>query len=420
MAAVFNGVEHFLGLLDGDGTLLEVNRASLELIDARQEDVVGRPLWETPWWSYERGLAGRVRRAVEAAGRGTPTHFEAQHRSRRGHDMTVHFSLTPVRDETGRVAYIIPEGRDVTAQRAAENARRETEACLSRLLEIMPEAIITIGETQRIEQFNKGAEMIFGYRAEEVLSEPLEMLLPEDARKDHPARVAGFAAAAESARYKDGRANVAGRHRNGKVFPAEASIVKLRVGGRLTFTAVLRDMTEQRRNEEVLRSLSFRDDLTGLYNRRAFTTLAAQLLRQAERAGNPCVLLFLDMNGFKAINDTHGHLAGDRVLAEVGALLRETFRESDLVARLGGDEFMVLAVSAGAESLALQRTRLLARVACRNDDPHAAFPISIGVGAAVFDPASPVSLDALIQEADAALYADKRRRAGSKLRSCRD
>ena len=203
MAAVFNGVEHFLGLLDGDGTLLEVNRASLELIDARQEDVVGRPLWETPWWSYERGLAGRVRRAVEAAGRGTPTHFEAQHRSRRGHDMTVHFSLTPVRDETGRVAYIIPEGRDVTAQRAAENARRETEACLSRLLEIMPEAIITIGETQRIEQFNKGAEMIFGYRAEEVLSEPLEMLLPEDARKDHPARVAGFAAAAESARYKD-------------------------------------------------------------------------------------------------------------------------------------------------------------------------------------------------------------------------
>src|SRR5664279_1575350 len=107
---------------------------------------------------------------------------------------------------------------------------------------------------------------------------------------------------------------------------------------------VLRDVTERRQMVETIRTLSLTDELTGLLNRRGFTTLAEQQLRTSLRTRNRLWLLFADLDGLKEINDRHGHETGDRALCEVARLLRTgSFREADLVARLGGDEFAVLA-----------------------------------------------------------------------------
>ncbi|MFW6093683.1 MAG: sensor domain-containing diguanylate cyclase [Pseudomonadota bacterium] len=419
LSAVFHGVTHFVGLLAPDGVLLEANRAALELVGARRDDVVGQLYWNTPWVAHDPRLRERVRRAVPAAAAGTPFQYEVEHIDVAGNLRIFDFSLTPVRAEDGRVIYIIPEGRDVTEERGANRLRQEAEARLDGILQIAADAIITIGETQRIERFNKGAEEIFGYEASAVLGQPLVMLLPEEARDRHPQQVTSFAAADESARYMNRRGRITGRRKNGEIFPAEASISKLESDGRVMFTAVLRDMTEHERAQEALRSLSFTDDLTGLYNRRGFMAIAKQTLRQAHRSSTPSLLLFLDMDDFKSINDDFGHPAGDRALKDVAVLLREVFRESDLVARLGGDEFVVLAVGAGPDSLELQRARLYDQLNKRNAAADTECPVSVSLGAAVFDPRAPVSLERLMNDADTALYAAKRSNDHPKHRAAR-
>src|SRR5262249_15827990 len=101
------------------------------------------------------------------------------------------------------------------------------------------------------------------------------------------------------------------------------------------------EVERRKRAEATLHSMAITDSLTGLYNRRGFSTLAHQLLEQARRSGHPFLLFLADLDGLKQINDTHGHLEGDQALHIAAVLLKDTFRASDVVARIGGDEFAV-------------------------------------------------------------------------------
>jgi PAS domain S-box-containing protein len=129
------------------------------------------------------------------------------------------------------------------------------EARFEGILAIAADAIITIDESQRIVHFNYGAEKIFGYKAAEIIGQPLTVLLPERFRAAHPGHVAEFAAGAETARLMGHRREVAGLRKGGIEFPAEASISKLGLPGSLLLTVVLRDATERKqlaRNQELL------------------------------------------------------------------------------------------------------------------------------------------------------------------------
>jgi PleD family two-component response regulator len=107
---------------------------------------------------------------------------------------------------------------------------------------------------------------------------------------------------------------------------------------------------ERHRMQEQIRSLSLVDELTGLYNRRGFLTLASQQLKLAHRLKKRMLLVFADLDGMKRINDTLGHQEGDKALIEIAKILKETFRESDIIARLGGDEFVVLTLEKSVSS----------------------------------------------------------------------
>jgi diguanylate cyclase (GGDEF)-like protein/PAS domain S-box-containing protein len=169
-----------------------------------------------------------------------------------------------------------------------------------------------------------------------------------------------------------------------------------------------RDVTDRKHHEETLRALSLMDELTGLYNRRGFLTLAEQQLRQARRTQRELVLLFVDMDDFKEINDRHGHKQGDVALQRTAAILRRTFRDSDIVARLGGDEFVVLAtdVSLGTGPLIVDRLRV--ELAQANAIEGYPYRMSFSVGLAVFDPDRPPDIDELLATADAMLYEQKK------------
>ncbi|MFL5579482.1 MAG: two-component regulator propeller domain-containing protein [Gemmatimonadaceae bacterium] len=163
--------------------------------------------------------------------------------------------------------------------------------------------------------------------------------------------------------------------------------------------------------ENMLRALSLRDDLTGLYNRRGLVALAEQQVRTAERARVGFAVAFVDMDGLKEINDTWGHRTGDRAIADAAALLRATFRESDVVARLGGDEFAALVpddpsgAKGGAEAACARLADLVAR---HNATAGRPYRVSLSVGLARFDPGAPLSLETLLEAADRAMYADKK------------
>lgn len=165
-------------------------------------------------------------------------------------------------------------------------------------------------------------------------------------------------------------------------------------------------ITRQRLQSE-FRAQSLTDDLTGLYNRRGFTTLAGQHWKLAYRTNRPFLLIFADMDGLKKINDTLGHRAGDAALRQTAQILQQTFREADIVARLGGDEFIVLVTEAPADRGQSLLARLQHNLKNHNCQEANSFTLALSVGAAYFDPAEPLSLEELICSADTAMYAQK-------------
>jgi diguanylate cyclase (GGDEF)-like protein/PAS domain S-box-containing protein len=175
-----------------------------------------------------------------------------------------------------------------------------------------------------------------------------------------------------------------------------------------------RDVTERKHQEEELRALTLVDDLTGLYNRRGFRMLAEQHLRLVKRGGPVSLLVCFDLDDFKYVNDLYGHAEGDAALRRTASILRTAFRDSDIIARFGGDEFVVLALDCGE-----MRERLLGRVDAAVDAHNEAaarpYSLSLSLGTAQLDPFAPISLDALMAEADTNLYEAKRRRMAREM-----
>ena len=168
--------------------------------------------------------------------------------------------------------------------------------------------------------------------------------------------------------------------------------------------------------EAVLRAMSLRDELTGLYNRRGLLALAEHTIESAVKLRVGFGVLFIDIDGLKAINDAHGHAAGDQALREAAALLRATCRKTDVLARLGGDEFAVLLI--GREEADVSERGAAIAMARLNHafERHAAavkrpYTLSASIGASHFDPADPSPLELLLERADHEMYATKRFRS---------
>jgi diguanylate cyclase (GGDEF)-like protein len=173
---------------------------------------------------------------------------------------------------------------------------------------------------------------------------------------------------------------------------------------------VAHDINQRIQTEETVRALSLTDELTGLYNRRGFVVLAGQQLKTASRTSMGAALIFADLDGMKAINDTMGHKAGDRALTETAKILKTAFRSSDIVARLGGDEFVVLAMENEGFDMDILTHRLSQTIEMANAVPDHPFTLSISIGIARFDPQMPQTLDSLLAESDSLMYENKQKK----------
>jgi diguanylate cyclase (GGDEF)-like protein len=178
-----------------------------------------------------------------------------------------------------------------------------------------------------------------------------------------------------------------------------------------------RDVTTRESNKDLLqrqadelRALSLVDELTGLYNRRGFLTLATQQLKLCDRSKRWAMVIFVDLDGMKRINDELGHEFGDQALIETASVLRQCFRYSDVVARLGGDEFVVLAVEADPPTGELVTVRLYDKLAEINRKPGRAYQLDFSVGIAPYDPEKSEMVEEVLARADSLMYESKRQR----------
>ncbi len=175
-------------------------------------------------------------------------------------------------------------------------------------------------------------------------------------------------------------------------------------------TAVLTaEIAGREEMQAALRALSLSDELTGLHNRRGFMTLAEQYWHVAGRANQDFALVYLDVDGFKQINDAHGHAEGDRALQTIARLLKKTFRDSDILARFGGDEFAVLLTDCGQPAARAATERLTANLKRLNAASAGPYALSLSLGLAQFNPQDESGLDSLLEQGDAEMYANKRR-----------
>ncbi len=166
--AIFDQTFEFIGLMTPDGTLLEANRTSLKFGGQQESDVLGKPIWETPWWTHSEELQEKLRAAVQDAAQGEFVRFEVTHLAADGSLHYIDFSIKPVRDEAGRVILLIPEGRDVTERKRAEDALRKSGREWQTTFNAITDAVFLLDNEGRIIRHNRAFEIFTGKPADEI------------------------------------------------------------------------------------------------------------------------------------------------------------------------------------------------------------------------------------------------------------
>jgi diguanylate cyclase (GGDEF)-like protein/PAS domain S-box-containing protein len=299
-------------------------------------------------------------------------------------------------------------GRVFERQQAAE-ALRQGEERLRQILDTAGDAFIAMDDEGRITAWNQKAEGIFGWtRAEVVGCSVADVLIPPAYRQAHLAGLRRFVATGE-ARVLGQCLELTALHRNGHEFPVELTLWALPTENGWSFYTFGRDISERKRAEETLRHQALHDPLTGLPNRTLLVDRLAQALARADRAPDHRgpALLFVDLDRFKAVNDSLGHDAGDQLLVAVARRLQAGVRPTDTVARLAGDEFVVLCdavTDASGAVAAAERLRAALAEPIRLDADLVHVTASVGIALADGSTNTP---EALLQAADVAMYRAK-------------
>lgn len=214
---------------------------------------------------------------------------------------------------------------------------------LEAVLDHAAEGIITYDENRIVESFNRAAEKLFGYTEEEVAGEKLDMLFTSTLFDNASINFEYLLTPEKIDEAEDKKVEINARRKDGNVFHAVIKISSYILNGKVKFTAIVEDVSEHKAMIENLRRLAEHDGLTGLYNRYYFMQEVEHLVDRVARQTVPTTaLLYLDLDNFKYVNDTLGHIAGDELLVQITLILQKRTRRSDLLARIGGDEFAMI------------------------------------------------------------------------------
>jgi diguanylate cyclase (GGDEF)-like protein/PAS domain S-box-containing protein len=298
---------------------------------------------------------------------------------------------------------------DITESRDAQEALRSSEQLLRSVLETARDAFVAVDDAGSVLEWNRRAESMFGRRREDVLGHQLiDLIVPTLLRERNPFALLG-ADAATPADSLGTTMEMIARHADGSEFPTELTLWPTTTGMSDRHNVFIRDITERNHLQDELRAMAFSDALTGLANRAFFCDRLALALARRNPAAGALVVLFLDVDDFKTINDRLGHAAGDQLLSIISERLLSCVRPGDTVARFAGDEFALLlpevADLAHAEAVTDRIGRAL-REPLMLEGRKTVISASIGISSCTAS--RTVGLADMLREADAAMYHAKR------------
>lgn len=396
-------------VVNAKGELLEMNAAGLAMLEANSlEEVKDFTLVNFILPSYRSSFVD-LHQKVMAGGNATLA-FEIT--GLKGTRRWLETHATPLRDtDTGEINKLLGVTRDITERKRAELALQESVLHTQAILDNMFDGVITINTKGTIESFNKAASHIFGYSQDDVLGGNITKLMPSHYKTQHEKHL----------RHHEGNLHgqelnilreVEGQRKDGEIFPMSLSITKILRAGKTTFVGVIRDISQQRRDEEEIYRLAFYDPLTNLPNRRLLYDRLQQAIHTSCRTDQHGALMFLDLDHFKQLNDSLGHDVGDILLQQVASRLQSCVREGDSVARMGGDEFVMLieALSIYPNEAASQAEAIAHKILASLAQPYRlrehTYVITPSIGIVVFLHQEE-SFDELLKKADVAMYQAK-------------
>ncbi len=303
------------------------------------------------------------------------------------------------RDTAGQPQFAVCITEDVTERRKAEQHLRQT----AKIIENTEEGVVVTAADGRIQFVNPAFTAITGYAVDEVLGQTPRILKSDH----HPPE---FYRSLWQQLIATGRweGEIWNRRKSGEVYPQWLTISSILddQGGVAQYVSVFHDISEQKQREALITHQAFHDALTGLPNRVLFTDRLTLALAHSQRVGRSMAVLFVDIDRFKVVNDTLGHLVGDRLLQEAARRIQRCVRGEDTVARMGGDEFTVILQEVDEPGVRRIAGRILeeitAPISIDGQELHTA--ASIGISMA---PADGQSAETLMKHADIALYKAK-------------
>jgi diguanylate cyclase (GGDEF)-like protein/PAS domain S-box-containing protein len=445
--SVFDIASVGIALVAPDGGWISVNKALCDIVGYSEEE-----LWRLTFQqithpddvAIDVGLLAQV-----ARGEIEQYQLEKRYIRKDGNTVWINLNVSPKRTEAGAVEYYVAVIKDIGAQktaqgeiaalnlglerrvrertaeledsnrkltaaierqRATEDELRVREAEIRSVVENANDAYISLDEAGRVTDWNRQAEETFGWQRAEALGRMLEeLIIPEDYRERHRQGMARFLST-RIARAVDQRLELPALRRDGSALTVEVRIRALEIDGRTKFSAFLHDITE-RKQEQAQREYENRHDLlTGLLNRRALLESVPMAQARARRSGKTMGMLFIDLDGFKAVNDSQGHEAGDILLGVIGERLRAGVRKTDSVYRLAGDEFTVLLedMADTFEDAHRVAEKLITSISEPVDLPGRAVRVRASIGIALDTGSQERSPDELLKEADHFMYQAKK------------
>ena len=254
--ALFNQSGIFAGIMDLRGYLREANNLSLEQCGYTREEVLDRPFWDTPWWRGSEEMKARIRFATEQAASGQVFREELRYWVADGSERIVDFAMHPIRDRSGAVMFLHPTGVDITERKQAEAALRESEQrlrWLASIVESSDDAIVSKDLNGTITSWNRGAERVFGYTAEEAIDQPITIVIPQDRQDEEREIITRIRRGERIDNFETVRQR---KHGSLIVVSLTVSPVKNAEGKIVGASKIARDITEQKRTQEQIATLA--------------------------------------------------------------------------------------------------------------------------------------------------------------------
>ncbi|MDO9224559.1 MAG: EAL domain-containing protein [Pseudomonadota bacterium] len=365
--------------------------AEANILGKRDADFIDRELAEV--------FRGHDRRALDDA---APSHGEAWITfADDGHHELLETTHTPMSDEHGRLIGVLGIGHDITDRKLGEDSLRLAASVFSHARE----GIMITAPNGDILDVNTAFTHITGYSREEVLGKTPRIL--NSGRQPRDFYIDMWRDLMEQGHWYG---EVWNRRKNGEIYAQMQTIGAVRdeQGKTLRYVSLFSDITPLKEYQSQLEHIAHFDLLTGLPNRSLLADRMHQALALAQRQGTTLAVVYLDLDGFKAVNDSHGHETGDKLLTLLAGRMKQALRDGDTLSRLGGDEFVAVLLDLADHQGSLPiLARLLSAVAEPAWVEGIALKVSASLGVAFYQQADEVDADQLLRQADQAMYTAK-------------